>query len=155
VTDVYRCGSGDAVYDPCWRDNRAHGLAVVCFLAPWDTRVYRLILGRDPGPAPRATGTAALRASPWGIEVAAGVRCLELQGAHATVDGKGSGAVIDYGCANGISLVRGVDRSRAVWRARAVRCGATPPCSPVGLLPITTAWFGGNDPVRVGSGTRG
>jgi hypothetical protein len=143
--DVYRCGSQNVGYDPCWRDYRSTTAVVVCLLEPWSRGVFRLRLAADPA---RSRGSPDLNAEPWGIELVSGALCIALQGAHDTVTGKGSSPAIDYGCENKLSLVRGINRAEPLWTIRAARhvSHGRFPFKIVGRIAIRTAWFGGNDP---------
>jgi hypothetical protein len=113
---VYRCFSAHRVLDPCWRSQRASKkpFVVVCMLRPWENSVVQLTLSKDPG---RATGSPTTQERPWGIELASGQRCIEVQGAHDTVNHKARGVVIDYSCGGTLVLLRGVDRS-SEWTDR-------------------------------------
>jgi hypothetical protein len=153
---VYRCIHGNWIEDPCWRDSKSQRPAVVCLNAPWDHDVLRLSLKANPRPSEATVN--ALAHGPWGIELMTGERCIAAQGAHDSVSGKGGGSVIDYFCAGKLSLVRGIDRHRALWTIRAARYnGHHPPRAPytmLGRVPIKTVWFGGNNPLagRQGKG---
>jgi hypothetical protein len=70
---------------------------------------------RQPGPA---VGTG----QPWGVELASGEHCVASQGAHEVILGKRISRVVDYGCSSRTgrpespALLRGIDRSRPLWR---------------------------------------
>jgi hypothetical protein len=141
--NVYRCGFANYVVDPCWRDRRAAGPSVVCLAHPWDTAALRILLSAR---LPQSSGHSNLNAAPWAIRLRSGERCINLQGAHDTVTGRGGAAVIDYSCGSNLFLVRGIDRRHETWRIRAARRtprGVTH-YALAGSVSIAAAWFGGN-----------
>ena len=144
--NVYRCGSGNLILDPCWRDYRAAAPTVICLGAPWDRTVIRLQLAATPLPS---QGHANLKAEPWGITLRSGARCLAFQGAHDTVTGKEGSPWIDYYCGRTLALVRGIDRSHPAWTIRAARITnqLSHPYALIGRVTIKTAWLGGNNPL--------
>ena len=86
------------------------------------------------------TGVAS---EPWGLELANGQRCALLQGAHSAFRGR----VIDYYCNTRLSLLRGLTRTSAVWRAASVT-GAAGKLAPGPSEEIKIAWFGRPDRYR-------
>jgi hypothetical protein len=136
---VYRCSSGSGIYDPCWSD---YSIANVmsCLLEPWSKSIVRI--HTVPGAVLPASNYSGARDEPWGIELATGERCLALQGAHDSFNG----LIVDYGCTrDNHALLRGLDRRTQTWRIRAVHYdGKTYVLD--GWVPITKAWFGGDDP---------
>jgi hypothetical protein len=144
--DVYRCGFGNAIVDPCWRDYRASVPTVVCLAAPWANTAIRLLLATPPA---RSTGHTKLNGEPWGVTLRSGARCLAFQGAHDTLTGREGAPVIDYYCGQTLALVRGIDRSHRTWTIRAARITKrlSRPYALIGRVSIKKAWFGGNDPL--------
>jgi hypothetical protein len=150
---VYRCSSGNWLLDPCWRDSSATRPAVICMGKPWAHAVLRLLLKTNLSPT---SGRTNLKAEPWGIRTASGARCLVFEGAHDSVQGpRGRLFVVDYNCGSGskmpqLALLRGIDRSGATWRIRAVLYTGKRghPYTWRGWVAVRTAWFGRNNPPR-------
>lgn len=114
----YRCGYGNLIADPCWRDGPGRTNFILCAGSPWDRTVDRIrvphFMLRDGvtfGKAPTY---------PWSIELTDGDRCTAYQGAHATLNGEG-GPVVDYSCKSGIVLLRTLRRSRPFWTIGSAR----------------------------------
>jgi hypothetical protein len=117
---AYRCGSGNGLYDACWRDGPGRADFVICLGSPWDTKVTRLRsphLLLYPGftfdpPAPY----------PWAIGLRNGIRCVVEQGAHSGFTARGRHWMVDYGCTlrNLVLLREGLRRGR-VWHVNAAR----------------------------------
>ena len=125
IGDVgYRCGAGNLLADPCWRDGPHPTDLVVCPYSPWDRkadtiRVPHLML--DAG----LTFAAPLDVEhdpPWTLEVGAGNRCVIAQGAHDSVMTRnGRRLVVDDFCERGgLVLLRNLRRGR-VWRIGTAR----------------------------------
>ena len=115
----YRCGAGNLLADPCWRDGSQPTDFVVCPSSPWarsaDTiRVPRLMLAAGVTFAARSNPD---RDPPWALELRDDNRCLIAQGAHDAVRlGGGRELVVDYYCdRRGIVLLRNL-RHGGVWR---------------------------------------
>ena len=116
----YRCGSGNLLFDACFRGGPGQTEYVICVERPWQTNVVRL---RSPGLLfyPGDTFTAAAD-YPWGIVLSDGNRCSVFQGAHDSVRARGRTYVVDYYCKRGhVALMReGIRRGR-VWSVIAAR----------------------------------
>lgn len=138
--EVYRCFSGNGVYDPCWAGTAGGG--VLCMAAPWSsTAVHIPVAGIPPGVD--TTGTEL--AHPWAVQLTSGAHCLAAQGARSSYQGK----VIDFGCSGGpdpgLALLGGVDRSGRYWTYQsAMASGAT--MSPGPTVTVSTAWYAGPAP---------
>lgn len=137
--EVYRCGAGDYIYDPCWFD--ADG-GVLCMASPWDTSVVHIAV---PGiPTGVNVGSTDLN-YPWGVQLSSGARCLAVQGAHDQFESK----TVDYSCTGGsitgLSLLRGVNRSTQYWNYQTVIYnGSNQAAGPV--VSVASAWFAGPPP---------
>jgi hypothetical protein len=117
---AYRCGSGNGLYDACWRDGSNPTDFVVCLGSPWDTKVTRL---RSPHLLLYPGVTFDPPASyPWAIELRDGTRCVVEQGAHSGFTARGRRWIVDYGCTrrNFVLLREGLRRGR-VWQVNAAR----------------------------------
>jgi hypothetical protein len=112
VGQAYRCFAANFVYDPCWAE-KAAAPTVLCAAEPWLHTAARLTVS---SPLTAIPALGAVAGEPWGVQLATGRRCLLVQGAHGDFEGQ----VIDYACAGGLSLLRGLDRSQAAWTARSV-----------------------------------
>jgi len=143
---AYRCGRGNALYFPCWRQGPNPTDYVLCAGDPWTTTVTRL---RSPGLLlyPGVTYLDDPYA-PWAIELMSGERCRLLQGAHDAVHRGARMYVVDYGCdKRNLVLLRGVRRGR-VWRIGAARyLGLRRGYELLGERAIRRAFFGGLPPV--------
>ena len=113
IGQAYRCFAGNAIYDPCWAA-KATKPVVLCVADPWLHTEAELRVSSALGPIPAGTGGDI--GEPWGVELSGGQRCLLAQGAHTVFDG----AVIDYYCSSGLSLLRGLGLGSATWTARSV-----------------------------------
>jgi hypothetical protein len=113
VGQAYRCFAGNTVYDPCWAE-RAGSPTVLCVADPWLHTVAELRVRSPLGAVPAEGGGSP--GEPWGVQLAGGQRCVLAQGAHGAFDG----VAVDYYCAPGLSLLRGLDRGPATWTARSV-----------------------------------
>lgn len=116
----YRCGFGNFLVDPCWRDGTGQTNVIVCAENPWVRTVERvrvphllLRVGVTFGRPPH---------NPWGIELATGDHCTEAQGAHDSVKLSGGRIlVVDYYCASGVVLLRNLRRTRPRWTIGSAR----------------------------------
>jgi hypothetical protein len=134
IGQAYRCVAGNAIYDPCWAE-RAATPTVLCLAHPWSVTAIRLKVDAALGSIPPAAAS-----EPWGVELANGQRCELFQGAHSLFDGR----VIDYYCTSGLSLLRGLTTSSAVWRAASVTTtGSNQALGPREQIRI--AWYGSQD----------
>lgn len=111
---AYRCGRGNYLYFPCWRDGPDPTSYVLCIGNPWSKSVARI---RSPGlllyPGVTFLDDAY---SPWAIELASGERCTLFQGAHSAIHRRNRTYVVDYYCnRTGLVLLRNLRRGR-VWR---------------------------------------
>ena len=116
---AYRCGRGNGVYFPCWRDGPKPTDLVLCAGDPWATSV---VMMRSPGlllyPGVTYLDDAY---SPWAVELATGERCSLFQGAHDGVHKSRRTYVVDYYCEHSrLVLLRTLRRGR-VWHIRAAR----------------------------------
>lgn len=137
--EVYRCGAGNYVYDPCWADSAG---GVLCMESPWDTSVVHMAV---PGIPPGVNVASTDLDYPWGVQLTSGARCMALQGAHDTFRSK----TIDYACSggsvSGLYLLRGVNRSTQYWTYQTViNSGSNQAAGPV--VSVATAWFAGPAP---------
>ncbi|MHB1536506.1 MAG: hypothetical protein ACYC1D_18225, partial [Acidimicrobiales bacterium] len=137
--EVYRCFSGNGVYDPCWADTAG---GVLCMAAPWSTTAVHIPAAGIP---PGVDVTSTNLGSPWAVQLTSGGRCIAMQGAHSSYQGK----VIDFGCSGGptpgLALLRGVDRSAQYWTYQSVvSSGAALSAGPTES--VSTAWYAGPAP---------
>jgi len=120
----YRCGAGNLLADPCWRDGPRPTDLVVCTYSPWSRRASTIRVPHlmfDAG----VTFAAPLDVEhdpPWALEVGDGNRCVIEQGAHSTVTTRNGGRlVVDYYCGRGgLVLLRNLRRGR-IWRIGTAR----------------------------------
>jgi hypothetical protein len=144
--NVYRCFAGNDVYDPCWAEHS--GSSVVCVPAPWSASAVRLTAS---GLSPVISVGATILDQPWGLKLRNGDQCLAAQGAHDEFQGQ----TVDFYCAQGgssygLELLRGVNRSAAVWTLQGVvRQGSG---GQVSTEYVDTAWFAGPPPSYPGTG---
>jgi hypothetical protein len=136
---AYRCFAGNFVYDPCWAE-RAATPTVLCLPVPWSVTDVRLQVSAPLSAIPAEPGTTS---EPWGLELASGQRCVMVQGAHSVFKGR----VIDYYCNSGLSLLRGLTTSSAVWTAASVT-GSAGTQAPGPSEQIKIAWYGIPDSYR-------
>ena len=117
---AYRCGSGNELYDACWRDGPSRTDFVICLGSPWDTTVTRL---RSPHLLLYPGFTFDPPATyPWAIELRDGTRCVVEQGAHSAFRARGRRWIVDYGCTRrNFVLLRERLRRGRVWRVNAAR----------------------------------
>ena len=109
---------------------------VLCMTEPWQTSVVKIVTPGLPGVS-AASGTDL--DFPWAVQLTTGQRCLAVQGAHSDYKGK----AIDFGCQNsGLELLRGVDRSRALWSYQSVQQNGSA-LAPGPAVYVSIAWFGG------------
>ncbi len=116
---AYRCGRGNYLYFPCWRDGPNPTDFVLCTGDPWASSVWRL---RSPGLLLYPGVTYLDNAySPWAVELASGERCRLAQGAHDAIHRGRRTYVVDYGCeGDDLVLLRNLRRGH-VWRIGAAR----------------------------------
>jgi hypothetical protein len=142
VQGAYRCFAGNFVYDPCWAaaDRAATPSAVLCLTRPWDSSVTRLVSGGRLAPQDRTISGSS--ATPWGVQLSGGTRCVLAQGTHDLFAGK----VVDYTCEDSRTVVlRGIAIDGAQWRvATATRNSTGYTAGPSTL--VARAWFGSPDP---------
>ena len=116
----YRCGFGNFLADPCWRDGIGGTGIIVCAGDPWTRRValvrvphFMLRVGVTFGRAPDF---------PWGIELLHRDRCTAAQGAHDSVKlAHGRRLSVDYYCRSGIVLLRNIRRTKPLWTIGSAR----------------------------------
>jgi hypothetical protein len=139
---AYRCGSGNGLYDACWRDGPNPTEFVICVGYPWQTNVSRM---RSPHLLlyPGVTFTAAAD-YPWGIVLNDGNRCGVVQGAHDSLTAHGIRYIVDYGCErNNLVLLREGLVHGKIWHVNAARYNhATYKYTFIGHLPIRRVYFG-------------
>ncbi|MCC7023174.1 MAG: hypothetical protein IT338_10110 [Thermomicrobiales bacterium] len=148
--DAWDClGESDQVYDPCFENpfvGEGKPEQVACFDTPFSTDIVVLTLteplSREKAQTTEAAAEAARRGEenvdlapwdlPWALELANGERCTLLRGTLTLV----AGQVVNYGCANGGSVVGMTDRSEPRWVVSYLANGdyATT------LVDVTTAW---------------
>jgi hypothetical protein len=116
---AYRCGRGNYLYFPCWRDGPNPTEFVLCTGDPWTTSVSRL---RSPGLLLYPGVTYLDNAySPWAIELSGGEHCRLFQGAHSSIHRGKRTYVVDYYCdRDNLVLLRNLRRG-LVWRIGAAR----------------------------------
>lgn len=143
---AYRCGRGNALYFPCWREGPNPTERVLCAGDPWTRSITRI---RSPGLL-LYPGVTYLDDpySPWAVEVTTGQRCRLVQGAHDAVHSGGRTYVVDYGCdERNLVLLRGLHRGR-VWHIGEARyLGLRAGYKLLGDVEIRRAFFGGLPPV--------
>lgn len=139
--EVYRCGAGNALYDPCWSDSSG---GVLCMGSPWATSLARIeVAGVPPG----VTVTTPNLDDPWGVELTSGARCLALQGAHSRF----GSSVVNYACTGGtitgLDLLNDANRSTPYWTYQsATYKGSGYVAGPT--VSVASAWFGGPAPTN-------
>jgi hypothetical protein len=147
---VYRCFSGNEIYDPCWA--MSSGPSVLCLPAPWSASVVEVrsgVLNSRISIAPTDLD------APWAVQLTSGERCLGLQGAHDLY----SGRAIDFACTSTstsarLELLRGVNRLEPLWTYQTVvRQGSGYRLGPT--VAVGTAWFAGPPPMSQVSMCRG
>jgi pimeloyl-ACP methyl ester carboxylesterase len=116
VGQAYRCfgSGGNGIYDPCWLDNADPAQAsVLCQEEPWSTKVIRLTIPAGGLESFLGPFEPIDPSFPWGVQLSDGERCIALQGAHGTFDGK----VIDYACGPHYDhvLLRPLNRTLPSW----------------------------------------
>jgi len=135
---VYRCFTGNSIYDPCWAVAGATSpiVTVLCMRAPWMTSVVKIVTQGLPG----LTDTSGTDLDfPWAVQLTTGQQCLAAQGAHDQFEG----LTINFGCEDSdLELAGGVDRSGSRWSFQSVQqTGQGSTLGPVVIVSI--AWFGG------------
>jgi hypothetical protein len=135
IGQAYRCFAGHFLYDPCWAA-KASTPTVLCLAFPWSVTDIRLTVSAPLSPIPPVGPIS----EPWGVELAGGQRCVVIQGAHSTFDGR----VIDYYCNARLSLLRGLAKTGPVWRAASV-IGTSGHQAAGPVREIRIAWFGRPD----------
>lgn len=129
---VYRCFFGNTVIDPCWA---LSGTTVACLDQPWATSVVEITTSG----LPHTTASPADPARPWGVALADGDRCIAMQGAHSTFEGR----FVNYSCAGGLALLGSADTSGPQWTFASVtqQDGSSQP-GPTEV--VATAWYAGS-----------
>jgi len=129
--DAWRCSAGNLILDPCYESIPSAQPLLACPTSPWQPQVRLLAATGIPhDQANPGTLTAQL---PWALELADGSRCQFLTGATTAV----AGMRLNYGCANGVSVVGTVDRSQPLWRVFVL-----PQSGPaVRQVDVTVAWY--------------
>jgi len=137
----YRCGSGNVLFNDCFRDGPDPTDYVVCIGRPWQTTAWRI---RSPHLLlyPGVTFTAAAD-YPWGIVLGDGNRCGVVQGAHDVVRTHGRIYTVDYACerTNVVLLREGIQRGR-VWRVNAAPWRRSTGYTFLGHQPARRVYFG-------------
>jgi hypothetical protein len=119
----YRCGAGNSLADPCWRDGAAPTERVVCAPSPWASRVYTIRVPRllFSAGVTFAAHVDARRDPPWALVLDDGNRCLLYQGAHGYVTTGRGRIVVDYHCLRQhVDLLGNLRRGR-LWQIGVVR----------------------------------
>lgn len=112
----YRCGYGQFIVDPCWRDGPERTDLVVCAGTPWKQSVLRLRVPKllfDDG-----VTFGAIPHRPWALELVNGDRCRHYTGAYAA--GRGQPQVA-YHCESGVDLLMNLRRSSPLWTIGSAR----------------------------------
>ena len=133
---AYRCSgtTNHSVYDPCWAEG-SPAKSVLCLDSPWSMSPTRLTLSGPlaalppPGPA----------VPPWGLQLANGLKCTAIQGAH----GQFNGRVIDYYCGGtytGPVVLRGIDVSRPGWVVQTATPNGAGGYTMGPKVSVSTAW---------------
>jgi hypothetical protein len=141
TNDAYRCFTGHFVIDPCWvTDRRAY---VVCDTDndPYTHRLVQLHVTKGYGNHNGPPGGVGSRSTgPWGVTLANGWRCHDLEGAHGSTHGQ----VITYSCAHTSTVLVGqVNKHRPRWRIRTARYVGHGRFALSRDIAITEAIFGG------------
>jgi hypothetical protein len=106
--DAWRCISGDYLYDPCFSSHKAKGI-VLCLGAPWQRSGVEIKLTK-PLPKPYA-GNPSTSGLPWGIETAAGLKCVMATGGTTAI----RGVRANYGCTSNEWLWGSPSRKSQPW----------------------------------------
>jgi hypothetical protein len=140
--DAWDClGDDNQVYDPCFENPFAATSSadapgeVACMTSPFVDEVVLLTLDapldREKEVAPDAD--AESWNLPWGLELAGGERCLLLANIEVVL----AGEAVHYECADGGTILGGVDRRQPLWTVIYLADGET--VTTLGDVAIT--WF--------------
>ncbi len=130
VRGAYRCFAGNDIFDPCWAEAAA-APQVLCLLRPWAHVVYRLQVKGS------LTATPAGGPQPvWGLTVAGGNRCVEIDAARDRFDGRS----VNYACSYGLVVLGAVNDTHRVWTVATARF-AHGHYTLTGTRTVVTAWF--------------
>ena len=140
--DAWDClGEDNQVYDPCFENpfaptsSAAAPGEVACMTSPFVDEVVLLTLNapldRDKEAAPGSD--AESWNLPWGLELAGGERCLLLANIEVVL----AGEAVHYDCADGGTILGGVDRSQPLWTVMYLPDGETVTT----LADVSIAWL--------------
>jgi hypothetical protein len=140
--DAWDClGDDNQVHDPCFENPFAATSSadapgeVACMTSPFVDEVVLLTLDapldRDKEVASDADAEAGNL--PWGLELAGGERCLLL----STIEVVLAGEAVHYDCADGGTILGGVDRRQPLWSVIYLADGETETT----LGDVAIAWF--------------
>lgn len=133
--DAWRCMSGNLIYDPCFSDQSSGGgRFVVCAQSPFVRTLVKFVLAK---PLPYSVGNKEgdpTKFDPWGVRLASGVTCVNIQGATGAI----AGMRIGYFCSNQGVLVGSPKRTTATWRIFFAKSFKAPSLT---LAPISQAWW--------------
>jgi hypothetical protein len=136
------------LFDPCWPEvDGSFGASALCVAKPWTNEAHRVIVDR---PLERMTDEAEGSVPPWGVELGDGTKCGAVRGAHDVVrddptdpDEWTEADVVDYECdGSDVGLLRGIDTTHGLWRARAATLVTGDWERLPGWVSIAKAWFG-------------
>lgn len=140
--DAWDClGDDNQVYDPCFENPFAATSSadapgeVACMTSPFVDEVVLLTLDapldREKEVAPDAD--AESWNLPWGLELAGGERCLLLANVEVVL----AGEAVHYECADGGTILGGVDHRQPLWSVIYLADGETVTT----LGDVAIAWF--------------
>ena len=128
--DAWDClGEDNQVYDPCFENpfaptsSTAAPGELACMTSPFVTEVVLFTLDvpldRDKEATPGSDADSW--ELPWGLEFAGGERCLLLADIEVVL----AGEAVHYDCADGGTILGGVDRSQPLWTVMYLADGET------------------------------
>jgi hypothetical protein len=127
TSGAYRCLSGNAILDPCFRSPKASKpLEVACVADPWSEAKVLQINGALPEPVGKDGPQR-----PWALELGNGTRCVAATGMVPSVDGVNLG----YHCGGGHDA-GALDTARSLATAKYAQEGA----KALSSVTITTIW---------------
>ena len=129
--DAYRCFTVESkIYDPCF-DTGEH---LICGADPITGNEGFVLDPTEPLPKePPADGV-----HPWIIELAGGMLCRGSAGATGNIDGRR----LDWSCADGTWIVRGLEQAD-IWTGQRVMMdeGGINVVTDYGFVPLGTVWL--------------
>jgi hypothetical protein len=128
TSGVYRCMSGNNLYDPCFTGSADSG-QLACAASPWAAVTVLDAAGSLPsGGAPEALSPAR----PWAVQLANGAQCIVGDGANSTV----GGVTLQYYCA-GTAATGSVSETSQPWTVQYLPDSSS---SVLTSVVVTTAW---------------